>query len=148
MKRRHFFLLGKDAATQQQGQHLAADPQDKTHISVHTGTALAVGFVVAADHIGRVFLTLAYIQPCVLNVEHETAVKKPLVAAMVHKLSTEGRIVSQGKGICGVVDQLPQGIIIRKLQFFFTQPDTNFVHVFAGIVIVVSPEPLGAQGAF
>ena len=72
-----------------------------------------------------------------------------LIFLMLFQLHREGIIVGVGKSVRSVVDQLAQRVIIIQVQLFLPfQPGCNGTHEPPGVLIIVSPQPLAADGAF
>lgn len=72
-----------------------------------------------------------------------------LISFVVAELGGEGGVMGIGKGICGIMDQLAQGVIVEQIQrFFFLQTAGDLTHKAAGIVIIMATKPLAADGTF
>ena len=54
-----------------------------------------------------------------------------------------------GERVGGVVDELAEGIVVEQAELFLLfQPGGNGTHKAPGVAVVVTPQPLAADGAF
>ena len=75
--------------------------------------------------------------------------QRRFIFPMIAQGGGEGVVVGVGERVGGVVDQLAQGVVVKQLERFLPlQPGGNGTHEAPGIAVIVTPQPLAADGAF
>ena len=134
-----------------QRKHTAADRESKPCIGVNISGSADIISVIFLNgfHDGGQGMGLRSLVHPLFHVGKEMVLQIHFIGPMFVEIGGEDIIVCKGESIRGVVDQLAHGVVIPEtVLFFLFQPVGNPGHEAAGIVVVVSPQPLGAERPF
>lgn len=84
-----------------------------------------------------------------IDVPQKIILQTLLITVVYLQTGSECFVVRISKRICGIVDQLSEGVVIEKPQLFaFFQTDADALHIPLGVAPIVAAKPLATEGAF
>ena len=142
-RRTELRLVLQNPGRQQNGQHTAAGLQGKMTVPLNVSFAAEILPMVAADSFHNGVVQADIQCRLFLQVIQKMCLQPDFVFPVARKICWEGVIVGKCKGICCIVDQLAQRIIIKQIQgFLFFQTGGDSGHESSGVLVIVASEPL------
>jgi len=82
-----------------------------------------------------------------LDITQEMLLQCNFICSVIDQICGKGIVMSICKGIGDIVDQLAESIVIIYVQMLFVfETPGDAAHKTSGIAVVMSPEPLAADG--
>lgn len=127
----------------------AAGAEGIVRVGLHAAGEAGVGRVHPPNQRGRGAAVAAGGHRAAAHLSQEVILQPGLIGPVILQILYKALVVGVGKGVQGVVDQLPQAVVIPGgIALLPIQPHGQPHHKAVGIAVVVPPHPLAAQRAF
>lgn len=124
-------------------QNGAANKDGKSSVCMYTPGAVQIILVIGTNQVENRFAAAHRIMPIIGQQGRDVFLQLCFVAAMLLQVVPEGLVVSEGKGVGGVVNQLADFVVVQQTELFLPlQLVGKPSHVPGGVAPVMAPHPL------